>query len=600
MTWMLFLAAAARWRAGDLAAEVRTDYDYDGMAKFALSLSAPGRAVDEVTLVAPLRGSLARVLHACGDGLRHNYAGAVPAGEGVVWDSRKANKLNIVGAFYPYVYVGGPARGLCWFADTDRGFSLDDHKPAIELVRRGTTLELRVHFINQPTRLDRPRRIVFGLQAAPAKPMPRRPKNWRLWRCNKNLPGCFRFTILGSTFYWGGLSYDLYPRGRDFSMYEWIRDAREKGRADRAFIARWLSGYDAPRGSKLWEKYKAHIWYTARVAPLYPRREGAALIPYTNARGHGFQSAEWPAFQDEWIRFPYYNRSRKGGVGYDIVPTESFRDCAVWYYKKAMTCFDGVYWDNTYLHADFDTVAGGAWKDERGRIHPSLGLWNLRALIRRTAVMYYEQGKRGVFVAHMTNTDILPILSFANVNLDWEWRYGDRDFQDRFPADLTVAETIGRKAGNVPLILSGGFRNRKAPRYPWVMRTRLGVCLVHELRVWDHGPKETVEFLRKLHAFGYGRPDCRVFNYWDEGFPVAARGVDARAIAMSRAGKALVVVTDYGEGGNAVVRVDAAKLGVSPQARAADFETGRPIPGDAARGFSFRLKKHDFKALLIE
>ena len=417
----------------------------------------------------PLRNDKVRYLHACGDGLRSNDAGAVPAGEGLIWESRNAAKRNLAGTFYPYIYLGGPERGLCWFANSDRDWILDDETSTVTVDRRDDVVELRIHFVTKPGPLTRPHQLVFGLQATPVKPMPEQPMPWRRWRCNKMLPDCRSFSVLGSTFYWGGISYDVYPRDGDLSIYDWIAAARQQGRAEEPFIARWMQGYrpQAEPGTALWKKYEAHIRYTARTAPNYPRKRGAALIPYTNPRGTGFQIAEWPTFQDEWISSAYYNRVRQGEVGYDITPTKSYRDYALYYYRQAMNCFDGVYWDNIYLSANRDTVAGGAWIDDQGRTHPSVGLWDMRELIRRTAVMYHEEGRPGVFVAHMTNTNIVPILAFANVSLDWEWRYGDRDFQDRFSSELTVAQTIGRKTGNVPLILSGGLHDRTVERYPW-------------------------------------------------------------------------------------------------------------------------------------
>ena len=48
------------------------------------------------------------------------------------------------------------------------------------------------------------------------------------------------------------------------------------------------------------------------------------------------------------------------------------------------------------------------------------------------------------------------------------------------------------------------------------------------------------------------------------------------------------------------VRVDAATLGIPAHAKARDFESGEAIDGDAANGFAFEMKKHDFKALVIE
>ena len=55
-----------------------------------------------------------------------------------------------------------------------------------------------------------------------------------------------------------------------------------------------------------------------------------------------------------------------------------------------------------------------------------------------------------------------------------------------------------------PLILGGGFYDNKDPDYAWVMRTRLGVCLVHEIRAWDYQPAFHYEMLHKLFLFGYG------------------------------------------------------------------------------------------------
>jgi hypothetical protein len=199
----------------------------------------------------------------------------------------------------------------------------------------------------------------------------------------------------------------------------------------------------------------------------------------------------------------------------------------------------------------------------------------------------------------MTNTNIVPILSFANINLDWEWQYGKRDFQDRFTPDLTVAETIGRQCGNIPLILAGGFYDEKDPAWEWCMRTRLGVCLVHEIRVWDWHPAWHYAMYQKLFDFGYGGPDCRVYNYWDEGFPLKVTGVDAKGIVMAKGPRAIAIVTDYGEGGQCSLELDLRGLGLPPTVKANDLETGEGVDGGAGRA-SFPLKKHDFRALLFE
>ena len=58
--------------------QVRAEYDYDGMMKATLALDPSPQILDRLTLVIPLKNHLVRYMHCCGDGLRHNYAGAVP------------------------------------------------------------------------------------------------------------------------------------------------------------------------------------------------------------------------------------------------------------------------------------------------------------------------------------------------------------------------------------------------------------------------------------------------------------------------------------------------------------------------------------------
>ncbi len=71
------------------------------------------------------------------DSIRANYAGVVPTGEGTVWTSKEAARSNLLGTFIPYIWVGGPERGLCWFASNDRDWVVDpsDQTPALALER---------------------------------------------------------------------------------------------------------------------------------------------------------------------------------------------------------------------------------------------------------------------------------------------------------------------------------------------------------------------------------------------------------------------------------------------------------------------------------
>ena len=118
------------------------------------------------------------------------------------------------------------------------------------------------------------------------------------------------------------------------------------------------------------------------------------------------------------------------------------------------------------MSAQYDTVVGGAWVDEGAHASGHGPVGDARHSSSARAFMFNEQGKP-VFAngAHMTNTNIVPILSaIANVNLDWEWQYGKRDWQDRFAPDLTGGGDHRAAVREHPADPGGRLRRRRTRR----------------------------------------------------------------------------------------------------------------------------------------
>jgi len=601
----------AKWSAGPLRADVQTTYDYDGMMLVTLKLEPTGESeVHRLSLSIPIDDAQAPFMHAVADGLRHHYSGRVPAGDGKVWDSTKANRIELVGTFYPYLWVGDGERGLCWFADTDKDWVLDDTTPVIELVRTDGQLLMRINLITKPSVLERQHEIVFGLQATPTKPMP---EGWRRWVGNRRTPGGRTVSWIGMAYYWGAASYDVVPLSNRFEIYDEFARLRRGGKPNPTYVDQWMTHVQqiADKDSRYYKMIKRHITAGYGMLGHHDWDQGGRLFVYTNARGSGFRVAEFETFQDEWMRFDWFHRRWRGGATlYDVSPSESYVDYAVWSYQRMLTCFDGVYWDNIYPSAHFDPVVGSAWKDEKGVMHPGLGLMHLRNLIKRTAVMHWLASERDgiapsrlpfIQLSHMTNTMVAPILSFGNCNMDWEWRYGWKNFQDRVSSDQAITQTLGRQVGAWGTILPDHWP-AKDPRTPWMKRNRLGVCLVHEIHHFDFQSKIDQEIYAKLFEFGYGDPDCRVFNYWQKDHPVSvsSQSLDAKTLVIAKPGRVLIVVTDYGEGGSGVVDLNMKALSLKPSATAVDFETGDAVPLVGAGRFKISLAKHDFQILKIE
>ena len=118
-----------------------------------------------------------------------------------------------------------------------------------------------------------------------------------------------------------------------------------------------------------------------------------------------------------------------------------------------------------------------------------------------------------------------------------------------------------------------------------------GVTLVHEVQVFDYRPDRDREVYGKLYEFGYGTDACRVFNYWQDDHPVRVEGADARTLALANAGAAIIVVTDYGDGGDCRVMLDLARLGLKPEASATNLETGESIGRSAPGVFTLPINE---------
>jgi hypothetical protein len=602
------VVTGANWQAGALKGSTQSVWDYDGVMKSTFTLEPTSQKVDSLTLVIPLDNRLMPLMHACTDGVRINYAGKVPDGQGVIWDSTKAARNSIIGNYAPYIWVGGQERGLAVFGDNDAGWITDDKSPSQEIVRNADgTLELRLNLISRPSQIAKTCNIVIGFQATPVKPMP---QNWRLWTVGANggakAPGQYRQGWLGSGYGRGTVTpfSDIYPRDQNFSIYDALEKTRKTGVIDKNFIEQWLKGYqlsDGEKGKAELAKYRGEIGYMFRVAASQPD----GMLVYTDSRGARFDTPEGQTFLNEWNRnlFPQRQWNYGGGADYDIDPVPSYRDYTSWYWQKMLSTFDdGIYWDNVFLQSNFNPISSDAYFRPDGQLQPSAGLWNMRALVRRGAVLAAELGKPDRDMVHMSNTAIAPILSFATSQLSWENHAGDSDFQDRFSRDYIQTVNTGRQFGNLPITLTVNQISSTDPqKVNWINRTAAGVMLTHEIKplLRQYPTDPFFENYDRLVNFGYGQPVVAVYNYWDKStFPAQVSG-DTSSIIVSKPGHAMMIVCDWGDGGNMQVKLDTKVLSLNGTLKVTDAETGEAlnVSGDT---ISFTLKKHDFEVIQID
>ena len=575
----------AAWTAGPLAGTTRFAYDYDGLETITLELAPTETEIDRVQLVIPLRASEAWLMHPVTTQLRQHYAGRIPplpaggAPAGRVWDSSQVpNRLN--GTFVPFIYLGGPERGICFAADNDRDWITDKAEPMMVIDREGEAVLLRLNLVAKPARLSRARTLSFALQATPAKPMPEEPANWRRWWANTGTDkdvASVQIGFWGGNGYWGGRHFatSVYPDGEDYSFWEKLAEQRRTGKLDKDYEQRWFARYAGlpdDQRKQIEPAMRAGFQWSSFTAANSPEATKVNyVIPYTNPRGASGETREFlTTFIDEWLagdivdpgwaRRSTFERPRRASAAhpgfacwYQVEPVPSRIDMLLSYHRKMLETFaDGIYWDNFFLQPNYlPAEAGGpGYVDDDGRPRAGVNLMGFRDLVKRTATMMHVMGKRPLTYIHMTNVNIVPVLSFGTVNLDWEWRdqgrLGSMDLQDRMDPDLILAQSLGLQAGNLSVGITGNIlKGGDGVSRDWLNRTGMAVCFPHEIRM-HQGTKEVSFVQTQLARFGYGQPDCRVFRSWEADFPLQTQGADNRALVLARDGKAMIALGNFG------------------------------------------------------
>lgn len=160
------VVASSRSSSGAMTLSGTAAVEYDGMARIDLSVSST-KPVDlgSLTLDIPLTKEAASLIvaettTAYGQDCWPYWAGC---------RNGDVPKQRVAGPFTPYVWLGNNHRGLVWFAECPKGWSNKDEKKVIEILPESDRVVLRVRFVDDPIRLDKPLDLTFGLQATPVK-----------------------------------------------------------------------------------------------------------------------------------------------------------------------------------------------------------------------------------------------------------------------------------------------------------------------------------------------------------------------------------------------------------------------------------------------
>jgi len=549
---------------GDIHIASRVTAEFDGMYKIQLTLSAPQPTnTRSIRLIVPLKPEFAQFFHACGEGIRYGFSyGFLPPDKtGRLWDSKEVDgQPMLVGSFIPYVWIGNDHGGLCWFADSDEGWTPNDSVPAIEIRRDSSgSVDLVLNLISKPVNLIEPRTITFAFEASPVKPM--RP-GWRMdtWFTGDSFQDWCFLKPRGGDLIWNALPFTLDPAACKKMVEE-----RHKQTSDYIF------------GVKK---------YHANAVPYFENNQ----IDKNFAPASGY-------FGDQW------HASVSDSLAYD----KTLSDFIVWnlgqWIKEAN--IDGWYVDNVRPVACDNIDAGRGYRLPDGRVQPVYEMFATRDFFLRVRAVFAENGKSGKFVLHMTNHMILPWLGASDLALDGEdhvtFASMNKDFMDFWSLDRMRLDFPGA-SGVAPTFLKeyqGAWQHADLLR---VMRAYTGMCILNDILPGGNPDGLNQPVWRGRDRFGIQESDVTFVPYWNKDSGLSVDGQSMFTSAWRKPGSMLIAVVNRGEAGAATVHIDLSKfdLGDAAGITVQDADTGEPLPIIAADGtIQIPVNRHDYRQILL-
>jgi len=511
-------------KLGDLTVRSEVLVEFDGMYKLTTTLD-PGRTdnpptVKSVKLVVPFTHEAADYVHAAGEGIRTGFHyGFLPRDQnGAIWTSRKVDSQPmLVGSFIPYIWVGSPKGGLCWFADSDEGWAPSHETPAIEIRRNSEkSVDMVFNLISEDFEISEPRTITFAFQASPVKRMH---EQWRMdsWWCGDT------FIDYAST---GSVIWLAIPYCRDIEKCKDLVAGRHKS------TNQYIFGLDK---------------YRANAVPYFIHQ---ALPPS--------RVPELSYFGDQW----------QTSVSHCLYYGKTLIDYMVHNYGEwcKATGIDGYYVDNMRPVACDNIEAGRGYRLPDGRIQPTYQMFSTRRYFLRIRAAFAEQGKHNKIVLHMTNNMIIPWVGAADVAYDGEhhviYPEMNKDFMDFWSLERMRVDFPGQWGTAVNFMHE--YQGRWDPNSLLkAARAFTGMVILHDALPSGNANAVNRPLWIGRDRFGIEADDVQFLGYWEEDTGASCDTKDVYLAVWNRPGKLLLAVVNIGEKTDARVKLDAKKLGLA-------------------------------------
>ena len=562
------IVLSQRATAGKLELNAKTVIEYDGLIRVDCDI-VPRQSVkiERLALEIPLRQEHARLVYQYRDAL-YKVPGRLPKG-------------GIVRNFNPAIWIGDEERGLQWFTESDEDWHLADPNRAIEIVRDGQEVILRLNLVTTPIEL-KPHAVrtirsaphlsyTFGLQATPVKPVAK--DAWDL-----RITSAHRY----------GADYAM---ATDQIAGKSVLDHYAERGVRTIFLGNWTDvlSYPAPIGhaEQLRSLVKACHERNMQVL-VYLGNQYSELAPEFSTFFQDF--AAWTSGKP-YSHYGYVDNYPPMPAQQAYVPCigSEWRDLIVAGAARLMDEFDvdGFYLDGVGLGGACHNLHHGCgYVHPDGTLRPTYSFFAGRDAIRRLYQIVKSRKPEGQIDLHPAACWVSPVMAWATNVWDGETLLGEKlrgvsppkgtFMLDYMPLDMFRTQYMGRPWG-----VSAEFLSYYLPHSYGQVFT---MTLLHDVLVRPNNPHDGLRFVSSLWRLSdeFGRKEAEWLPYWKNSEYVKA-GPEGAYVSLYRHPKngVLAVVSNLGRKKTAVkVSFALDKLGLSRKSTACDALTKEAIPFD--------------------
>lgn len=576
----------------DFRLEVQQVIEFDGMDKMTFTIT-PVRplSVDGMTCEIPLKNV--------------SYYYACPR-----WDLGALPQERAFGRL-TWLWLGNDETGITVFAENYKGWVINSKKPRVSISRTGDGASIKLHFVNENSRIDEPLQLTFGLQPTPVKPFF---KDWRGLRPQ-------------------GMSWAPPPVNLYMAHYaRWNSGvSKPTPRSDR--VLNDLVAYAHKYHQKLYP-YLTPFWispydYIKRDTPLRLYASDGTVSPFRDEdfiqhKKDATLTDEYFYFAEDWNAKPPKVSSEGPETTEHVYcsPSSSWTDYFIGslYNTLKSSDVDGFYFDLACPGDNLDEARGFRYTTKDGIVEGTEEIFAGRDLYKRLYCLFEDlrgESRKPYILGHGEPVGT-PISAFWDVQFHGEglkprqkfdctaWYLGERLIvKDRVTGPATGTERnynaiVYRvmhpsKQIGIPIMVLPQYAYAKPTRgLPELSREMLSFTFLHNNLLWPGNivPAPVLKFWQSVEV-PFGMEAATFYPYWSNGL---ATGPDCVKASYWHNDKGYLFAVANWSDKEVNATVNLPKV-LSPARQCVDMETGTAV--ECREKLMVPVKGHDLRVFLF-